>query len=74
MPDHDPAAAIPPAAPADSGMELTTAQAFELERFGRLLDSIDDVATPRNLAKLLLRSWYAQKAATAWAFRQGLRR
>lgn len=74
MPDSDPAAAIPPAAPADTGMEFTTAQAFEMERYGRLLDSVDDVATLRNLAKLLLRSWYAQKAATAWAIRQGLRR
>jgi len=55
-------------------MELTTAQAFEIERFGRLLDSVDDVTTLRNLAKLLLRSWYAQKAATTWVIRQGLRR
>jgi 3-methyladenine DNA glycosylase AlkC len=29
--------------------------------------------TLRNFAKLLLQSWYAQKAATAWVMRQGLR-
>lgn len=49
-------------------------QAFELERHGRLLDEITDVQTLQSMAKLLLRSWYAQKAATAWAMRQGLRR
>jgi hypothetical protein len=26
------------------------------------------------MAKLLMRSWYAQKAATAWVMRQGLAR
>ena len=55
-------------------MELTAAQAFEVERHNRLLDAIEDVPTLRNMAKLLLQSWYAQKAATAWVMRQGLRR
>lgn len=55
-------------------MELSTAQAFEIERIGRLLDEVDDVLSLRNLAKLLLKSWYAQKAATAWVMRQGMRR
>ena len=55
-------------------MELSAAQAFEIERIGRLLDEVDDVLSLRNLAKLLLQSWYAQKAATAWAMRQGMRR
>jgi hypothetical protein len=72
MPAPDPAAGFLPADPA--GMELTPAQAFEVERHGRLLDEISDAPTLRNLAKLLLQSWYAQKAATAWAIRQGMRR
>jgi 3-methyladenine DNA glycosylase AlkC len=55
-------------------MELTPAQAFEVERHSRLLDEISDAKTLRNMAKLLLQSWYAQKAATAWAIRQGMRR
>ena len=55
-------------------MELTPAQAFEIERHSRLLDGIEDVQTLRNMAKLLLQSWYAQKAATAWVMRQGPRR
>lgn len=70
MPDPCPAAD----APAPAGMELTTAQQFEIERHSRLLDDIEDVETLRNLAKLLLQSWYMQKAATAWVMRQGMRR
>ena len=72
MPAPDPAAGFLPADPAP--MELTPAQAFEVERHGRLLDGIEDVQTFRNMAKLLLQSWYAQKAATAWVMRQGMRR
>jgi len=56
------------------GMELSMAQRFELERHGRLLDELNDVETLRSMAKLLLQSWYAQKAATAWVMRQGLTR
>jgi hypothetical protein len=55
-------------------MELSPAQLFEVERHSRLLDEVDDLLSLRNLAKLLLQSWYAQKAATAWAIRQGMRR
>jgi hypothetical protein len=55
-------------------MELTPAQAFEVERHSRLLGKVDDAPTLRNLAKLLLQSWYAQKAATAWVMRQGMGR
>jgi hypothetical protein len=72
MPAPDPVAGFLPADPA--GIELSAAQAFEVERHSRLLDEISDVQTLRNFAKLLLQSWYAQKAATAWAIRQGLRR
>ena len=72
MPAPDPVAGFLPADPA--GMELTPAQAFEVERHSRLLDEITDAKTLRNMAKLLLQSWYAQKAATAWAIRQGLQR
>jgi len=55
-------------------MRLTLSQRFELEAHSRLLDSESDPATLRNLAKLLLQSWYSQKAATAWVIRQGMRR
>lgn len=55
-------------------MELTPAQAFEIERHNRLLDDITCPDTLRNMAKLLLSSWIHQRAATAWAMRQGLRR
>jgi len=55
-------------------MELSTAQQFELERHSRLLDEIEDAPTLRNMAKLFLQSWFAQKAATAWVMRQGMRR
>ena len=57
-----------------TGMELSMAQRFELERHGRLLDELEDIETLRSMAKLLLRSWYAQKAATEWVMRQGLTR
>jgi len=70
MPDPRPAAD----APAPLGMELSTAQQFELERHSRLLDEIEDAPTLRNMAKLFLQSWFAQKAATAWVMRQGMRR
>lgn len=56
------------------GLNLTPEQKFEIERHNRLLDSINDVTTLRNMAKLLLQSWMCQKAATAWALKQGLRR
>ena len=56
------------------GMELSMTQRFELESHSRLIDDLDDVETLRSMAKLLLRSWYAQKAATAWVMRQGLTR
>ena len=72
MPAPDPAEGFLPADPAP--MELTPAQAFEVERHSRLLDEVDDVLSLRNLAKLLLQSWYAQKAATAWVMRQRMGR
>jgi len=75
MPDLDP----PDPAPGQhvsepDAMRLTLSQRFELEAHSRLLDSESDPATLRNLAKLLLQSWYSQKAATAWVIRQGMRR
>jgi hypothetical protein len=44
-----------------TGMELSMAQRFELERHGRLLDELEDIETLRSMAKLLLRSWYARR-------------
>ncbi|MBU6251206.1 MAG: hypothetical protein KGO47_08585 [Cyanobacteria bacterium REEB417] len=72
MPDPDPVTGQLAADPI--GMELTPEQAFEIERHSRLLDDISDVQTLRNMAKLLLRAWIHQRAATAWVMRQGLRR
>lgn len=75
MPDLDPSDPNAGFHVSDSEpIELTAAQAFDLERHSRLLDELNDPTTLRNMAKLLLRSWYAQKAATAWVVRQGLRR
>jgi hypothetical protein len=47
-------------------LSLTTAQQFELERMSRVIDSTQDLATLRNLAKQLLQAWQGQKAATRW--------
>jgi hypothetical protein len=59
MPDPDP-------------MQLTLYQSFELERMCRTVDETNDIATLRKLCKDTLRAWQMQKAATAWAMRQGL--
>lgn len=72
MPDPGDPSTWNPVDPA--AMELSLTQRFELEAHSRLLDDIDDTETLRNMAKLLLQSWYAQKAATAWVMRQGLQR
>ena len=48
------------------------AQQFELERMTRTIDETRDPQTLRNLAKLLLKSWHGQKAATEWMIRQQL--
>jgi hypothetical protein len=47
-------------------LSLTTAQQFELERMSRVIDSTQDLATLRNLAKQLLQAWQGQRAATRW--------
>lgn len=54
-------------------LALSAAQQFEVERFGRAIDTTDDVPTLRGLAKQLLQAWMSQRAATTWAMRQGLR-
>lgn len=54
-------------------LALSTAQQFETERLGRLIDSLDDVAQLRKIATTLLHGWMTQRAATAWTMRQGLR-
>lgn len=72
MPDPGDPSTWTPADPAP--MELSLSQRFELEAHSRLLDELHDLETLRSMAKLLLQSWYAQKAATAWVMRQGMRR
>ena len=54
-------------------LALTTTQAFELERLSRAIDATHDPAVLQSLCKQLLQAWQTQKAATAWAMRQGLR-
>jgi hypothetical protein len=51
---------------AEQAMQLTTAQQFELERMSRAIDSVNDPATLRKLAKQLLQAWQSQRAATRW--------
>ena len=72
MPDLGDPSGWMPADPAP--MELSLTQRFELEAHSRLIDDLADVETLRSMAKLILQSWYNQKAATAWVMRQGLRR
>ena len=50
-------------------LSLTTAQQFELERMSRVIDSTQDLATLRNLAKQLLQAWQGQQAATRWVMK-----
>lgn len=63
-----------PALPEREPLKFSMGQQFEIERYSRLLDDITDVETLRNMAKLLLRSWIMQQAATKWAISQGLKR
>ena len=53
-------------------LQLTTGQAFELERMSRAIDATTDVAALHDLCKQLLQAWLTQKAATAWMMRQSL--
>jgi hypothetical protein len=46
------------------------AEEFEIERHSRLIDEISDAKTLQNMAKLLLKSWMMQKAATRWVIKQ----
>lgn len=54
-------------------LALSTAQQFESERLGRLIDSLEDIGQLRKVATVLLQGWMTQRAATAWAMREGLR-
>lgn len=53
-----------------SGIELTTEQHFHLEQVNRALDTTNDPAQLRQLAKQLLHAWHSQKAATNWIIRE----
>jgi hypothetical protein len=57
----------------DDKIALTTAQDFEVERFSRAIDATADPDALRKLSKQLLMAWMAQRAATTWAMRSGLR-
>lgn len=50
-------------------IELTINEEFEIERHLRLIEEISDLKVLQNMAKLLLRSWMAQRAATRWAIK-----
>ena len=49
---------------------LTLGQKFEIEKFSREIDSSDDLAALRSIAKELLVAWKKQQAASAWIVRQ----
>ena len=49
---------------------LTLGQKFEIEKFSREIDSSDDVAALRSIAKDLLMAWKQQQAASTWMVRQ----
>lgn len=51
-------------------LQLSTAQQFELERIGRVLDAETSPDDLRKVARLFLQAWFTQKAATAWVMRQ----
>ena len=51
-------------------IKLTVAEEFEIERHSRLIDEISDAKTLQNMAKLLLKSWMMQKAASRWVIKQ----
>jgi hypothetical protein len=55
-------------------MAMTVGQEFELERMRRTIEGTTDVAELQKLAKMLLQAWQGQRAATAWAMRQGMQR
>jgi hypothetical protein len=55
-------------------MAMTVGQEFELERMRRTIEGTTDVLELQKLAKMLLRAWQGQRAATSWAMRQGLQR
>ncbi|EAU74618.1 hypothetical protein [Synechococcus sp. RS9916] len=49
---------------------LTLGQKFEIEKLSREIDSSDDLAALRSIAKDLLVAWKKQQAASAWVVRQ----
>ncbi len=53
-------------------LQLSMAQQFELERLTRTIDECGDTKTLQNMAKLLLKAWQSQKAATQWMLKQQL--
>ena len=55
-------------------IELSTAQAFEVERLTRAIEAETDVGKLRQMAKMLLSAWMTQRAAAAWVIRQAGRR
>lgn len=55
-------------------LELSISQSFEKERFTRAINETNDVETLRQIATLLLQSWFTQRAATQWVIGQSLTR
>ena len=54
------------------GLELSTGQKFELERMLRAIDSCENLAEIKSLAKQLTTGWMSQKATINWLIRQNL--
>ena len=47
-------------------IQLSTNQAFEVERLSRAIDGTTDTEQLQGLAKQLLKAWQMQRAATTW--------
>lgn len=53
-------------------LELSMPAKFELERLGRLIDSLTSMDDLKKMSRELLLAWHTQKAATEWMMRQSL--
>lgn len=59
-----------PITPSMGALALTMGQKFELERMQRAIDSCENLAEIKSLAKQLTTAWMTEKAAISWLIRQ----
>lgn len=53
-------------------LELSLSQSFEKERFGRAIEESTDLKEIKEIARVLLNGWFAQRAATQWILKEAL--